>query len=199
MPRPKVHDEKLRLALLEAAGSLITAEGYAALSLRRLAADVGTSTSAVYSLFGGKPDLMRELHREAFKRFAAHLGDVRPSDDPVVDILRLGVAYRNSALDDPQFYMVMFGGLRPGIEMDKQSADEPAATFTPLLDAVTRAVDSEAFRRGDPAVIATALWAGLHGLVSLELGEFLPPQAGDPAAAFAELGTAMVDAWRSRA
>lgn len=165
--------------------------------MRRLAADVNTSTTAVYSLFGGKPGLLRELHREAFRRFSEHLSTVRPSDDPVTDILRLGVAYRESALDDPHFYAVMFGSLHSEIDIDEPSADEAGATFSPLLDAVTRAVDAGLFRQEDPAVIATALWAGLHGIVSLELGQFLPPQAGDPAEAFTVLGAAMVDLWRA--
>ena len=196
MSRPKIYDDNLKVALLDAAGSVITADGYTALSLRRLAADVGTSTTAVYALFGGKPGLMAELYREAFRRFGEHLRGIEPSDDPIHDIARLGVAYRASALDDPHLYQIMFGTRPAGFEPDDDSADDAAATFAPLLDAVTRAVDAGIFRREDPAVIATALWAGLHGLVSFELGSFMPPQAGDPATAFAVLGVAMVDTWR---
>ena len=197
MPRPKIHDDALRTTLIDAAGARITAEGYSALSLRRLAADVGTSTTAVYSLFGGKPGLLRELYREAFRRFGEHLNQVRPSDDPVDDIVRLGHAYRASALDDPHFYAVMFGPRHPSQEPDEQGAAEAAETFVPLLDAVRRAVDSGAFRPLDPALIATALWAGVHGLVSLELGQFLPPQAGAPADVFSTAIRAGVDAWRA--
>ncbi|MDQ4024771.1 MAG: TetR/AcrR family transcriptional regulator [Actinomycetota bacterium] len=197
MPRPKIHDDALRTTLIDAAGAKITAEGYSALSLRRLAADVGTSTTAVYSLFGGKPGLLRELYREAFRRFGEHLNQVRPSDDPVDDIVRLGHAYRASALDDPHLYAVMFGPRHPSQEPDEQGAAEAAETFVPLLDAVRRAVDSGAFRPLDPALIATALWAGVHGLVSLELGQFLPPQAGAPADVFSTAIRAGVDAWRT--
>lgn len=197
MPRPKIHDDALRTTLIDAAGATITAEGYSALSLRRLAADAGTSTTAVYSLFGGKPGLLRELYREAFRRFAEHLNQVRPSDDPVDDIVRLGHAYRASALDDPHLYAVMFGPRGPVQEPDEQVAAEAAETFNPLLDAVRRAVDSGAFRPLDPALIATALWAGVHGLVSLELGRFLPPQAGAPADVFETAVRTGVDAWRA--
>ena len=55
VPRPKVHDAALRARLLECAGATLSTRGLAALSLRTLAADVGTSTTAVYALFGGKP------------------------------------------------------------------------------------------------------------------------------------------------
>jgi AcrR family transcriptional regulator len=68
VPRPKVHDAALRLRLLECAGATLSTRGLAALSLRTLAADVGTSTTAVYALFGGKPGLLAALHAEAFAR-----------------------------------------------------------------------------------------------------------------------------------
>ena len=61
MARPKVHDEVLRGRLLERARTLLSSQGPAALSLRTLAADVGTSTTAVYALFGGKPGLLEAL------------------------------------------------------------------------------------------------------------------------------------------
>ena len=69
MPRPKLHDDALRIRLLDTAGAVLTAEGPDALSLRRLAAEAGTSNSVVYSLFGGKPGVLRALFVEAFPRF----------------------------------------------------------------------------------------------------------------------------------
>ena len=47
MARPKVHDEVLRGRLLDRARTLLSTDGPAALSLRTLARDCGTSTTAV--------------------------------------------------------------------------------------------------------------------------------------------------------
>ena len=52
MGRKKVHGEQVRFQLLERAGEIVSFEGEAGLSLRRLAGDTDTSTTAVYSLFG---------------------------------------------------------------------------------------------------------------------------------------------------
>ena len=76
MPRPKTHDDALRRRLLERAGELLSTEGPAAVSLRKIATDVNTSTTAVYSLFGGKPALLEALYDEAFHRFGTHLAAV---------------------------------------------------------------------------------------------------------------------------
>ena len=71
MARPKVHDEALRGRLLERARAVLSADGPAALSLRTLARDCETSTTAVYSLFGGKPGLLTALFDDAFRSLGA--------------------------------------------------------------------------------------------------------------------------------
>ncbi|HSL06376.1 MAG TPA: TetR-like C-terminal domain-containing protein [Pseudonocardiaceae bacterium] len=197
MPRPKLHDDALRVRLLDTAGALLTSEGPDALSLRRLAAAAGTSTSAVYALFGGKPGLMRALLLEAFSRFGEHLDTVAPSDDPLADILALGRAYRASATADPHLYAVMFGSLMPGFEPAPQDRAYAAATFTPVLDAVRRAIAAGLLRDEDPGLIATAMWANVHGLVLLELDGPIPPQARAPAEVFEAAIRANLDGWRT--
>ncbi|MGH3923626.1 MAG: TetR-like C-terminal domain-containing protein, partial [Pseudonocardiaceae bacterium] len=135
---------------------------------------------------------------EAFTRFGAHQNAVAPSDDPLADILALGRAYRVSATADPHLYAVMFGSLVHGFEPAPADWQHAAATFTPLLDAVRRAVAAGLLRDVDPGVIATALWANVHGLVSLELGCAIPPQAGAPAEVFEAAIRANLDGWRAR-
>ncbi|WP_028923782.1 TetR/AcrR family transcriptional regulator [Pseudonocardia acaciae] len=180
MARPKVHDEALRVRLLEQAVRTLSEEGPDALSLRKLAAQVGTSTTAVYSLFGGKPALLGAVYDEAFERFGRRLATIPPGDDPLADLAALGVVYRQSALADPHFYQVMFGPAGGSFTPGPESRTRAEATFRPLLDAVRRAIDAGVFRDEDPAVIAGSLWASVHGFVSLELRSLLPPTEDGP-------------------
>ncbi|MGQ0777089.1 MAG: TetR-like C-terminal domain-containing protein [Pseudonocardiales bacterium] len=46
-------------------------------------------------------------------------------------------------------------------------------------------------------LIATALWANVHGLVSLELGGAIPTQAGAPVEVFEAAIRANLDGWRA--
>ncbi|MGH3672271.1 MAG: TetR/AcrR family transcriptional regulator [Pseudonocardiaceae bacterium] len=196
MARPKLHDAALRIRLLDTAGTLLTTEGPDALSLRRLAAAAGTSTSAVYALFGGKPGILRGLFIEAFTRFAAHLDTVTPSDDPLADLLALGRAYRASALANPHLYAMMFSSPVPGFEPTPQDYAHAESTFAPLLDTVRRAVAAGALVSAEPGLIATALWANVHGLVSLELCCAMPAGAVPPAELFEMAIAASLDGWR---
>ena len=175
MPRPKTHDDALRVRLLDRAGELLSTQGASALSLRKLAADVDTSTTAVYSLFGGKPALVRELYVEAFDRLGSRLHAVTPTGDPLEDLVRLGIAYRDSALADPHLYAIMFGDAIPGFEPDEEAHALALAALAPLQDTVRAGVETGLFT-GPANSMTMACWAIVHGFVSLELTGALPPE-----------------------
>lgn len=196
MPRPKIYDETLRLTLLDRAGELLSAEGPHALSLRRLAAEAGTSTTAVYSLFGGKQELVQALFVEAFRRFQEALAAVPVTDDPLADLLGLGRAYRANALANPHLYAIMFGRPVPDFTPDESAEESAAETFQPLLATVQRAVEAGALRPDPPETIAHAAWALVHGLVSLELNAPTPPHDQSAAAIFESALRALVAGWR---
>jgi AcrR family transcriptional regulator len=191
--RPKIHDDALRANLLERAGALLSLEGPAGLSLRRLAADAGTSTTAVYSLFGGKPGLVREVYMEAFRRFGAQLTEVPVTGDALHDLAELGWAYRANALTNPHLYTVMFGRALPDFEPDDEVRAESGRAMQVLVDAVERAMAAAALGRDDPRRVAMTFWATVHGLVSLELDEHLPHRPGEQD--FGAAMTAIVRGW----
>ena len=177
MARARAHDEKLRARLLERAGELVTSGGPETLSLRRLARDCETSTTAVYALFGGKDGLLTALFDDAFRRLGDRLESVVPGSDALDDVVRTGVAYRDSALDDPHLFTLMFS--RPAALTEEAAARTVAGTaLGPLRAAIGRAVDERVLRSDtDPATASLALWTTVHGWVTLQLRGFLPPGA----------------------
>ncbi|WP_020668210.1 TetR/AcrR family transcriptional regulator [Amycolatopsis nigrescens] len=195
MPRPRTHDEALRLKLLDRAGELISAEGPKALSLRKLAADVGTSTTAVYSLFGSKPDLVTALYMEGFRRFQARMARLEPTGDPAEDLVRLGLTYRESALTDPQLYSVMFTKVVPGFEAGEEAKDLANSALAPLVHTVRAGIEAGVFADVPPEVIAVSSWGLVHGLVTLELNGNLPEDF-DVASSYESALRANASGWR---
>jgi AcrR family transcriptional regulator len=169
MARPKVHDEALRNRLLDRALERVCADGVPALRLRSLAAECGTSTTAVYSLFGGKAGLLTALFDEALRQFRAYLA-VTPGGDSLDDLVRLALAYRRGALAQPHLFEVVFDRNTPGLASD--------AALAPLREFVERAIEEDALRPDiDPSTASLVLWATVHGWVSLQLRGLLPPGA----------------------
>jgi AcrR family transcriptional regulator len=163
MARPVVHDDALRSRLLDLTAELVDREGAAQVTLREVAASAGTSTSAIYSLFGGKAQLLTAVVDGGFASFAQ-------SQQAAADggLQALGVAYREWALAHPALYRLMFGagGATSGIEATPDVAD---AAMVPLRDAIAAGQRAGELRVVPIEVAAYIVWGQVHGLVSLEL------------------------------
>lgn len=169
MARPRVHDEALAAVLLEEATRIVGREGPDALSLRRLTQVAGTSTSAIYSLYGSRDALLDSVYQGAISSFASATA-VTPSDDPLTDLRDMGLAFRQWALDNPQMYPVMFGDRHN--DTPEELLERTRSTVEPLLACVQRCIDAGQLK-GKPRQIVTQLWASVHGYVSLELDSLL--------------------------
>ena len=190
-----MHDDALRVRLLDEAGRLLSDEGPAALSMRRLAQLVGTSTTAVYSLFGSKSALVRAVFLEAFGRFGARLDAVPRTDDPLADLLNLAIAYRESARADPHLYAIMFGKVIPEFEPEPEDIEASLVTMKPLVDAVSTAAAQGLLVDAPVHTIVLALWSQAHGLVSLELAG-MPEEVGfDGGAHYQRIVAAALRGW----
>jgi AcrR family transcriptional regulator len=155
---------------VEEAARLIATEGPSALTLRRVAAAAGTSTMAIYTLFGGMPELRRAVRREGFARLAAHLETVEQSDDPVADLVLLGRAYYDNAITNAHLYRTMFMEQPLDPEADDLGWK---ATFDSLVTGVARCIESARFRPEDATAVATELWSIAHGVVTLQLASLM--------------------------
>jgi AcrR family transcriptional regulator len=137
--------------------------------VRRVARLAGTSTSAIYSLFGSKEELLRSLCREGSRELGAAMRAVPRTSDPVADVEAMGRAYRRWALSAPLTYQVLFGGALSELEFGEKDQAELRDGLTQLTGAVARCLDQRRYRMADPAHIAHVLWGLVHGLVGLEL------------------------------
>ena len=163
-------DTDVRRRLIEVAADILSEDGPAALSARRLARDAGTSTMAVYTHFGGMPALVRAVVAEGFARLYARVAEVEQTDDPLLDLIASSAAYRAHALADPHLFSVMFGSASLGeYRLTTEELEVGLAAFDQLAAIVARVMAAGAIRPGDPRAVAGQFWAALHGYVMIEL------------------------------
>ena len=114
---PRSPDPTVRARLVEVAADLLaTGED---VSLRRVAAEAGTSTMAVYTYFDGMPGLWLAVREQAFAHLAEQLDSLAPTEDPVADLVALGRAFADTALARPSLYTAMFDVRRSGQPRDR--------------------------------------------------------------------------------
>ncbi len=172
IPDPAERPLLQRDAIVAAARDLVSTRGLEALSLRRLAGNLGVTAPALYAHVADKNDLLRAIAEGEFDELASRFEAVHV-DDPVALIRAHGKAYLDYARENPALFRVMFlfppdlgdGATgRTGIEL-------PAATrvFTMASQAVTDAIDAGALVSDDPLLTVLAMWAGMHGVAQILL------------------------------
>ena len=168
--------QRVRDRILDAARELFAAEGYEAVTIRRVADAIEYTPPVIYQHFTDKRALLREICFEDFRTFARAFGSVTTQPDPIERLRRMGEAYVEFALTHPNHYRLMFMTSVPG-GLDKAHMD-PEGRGNPELDAYARlrALVDDAFHAGhfrpelqDPALIAHVLWQTVHGVVSMHI------------------------------
>jgi AcrR family transcriptional regulator len=115
MGRPREHDEHTATALLDAAERTVAERGVAALSLRVVAREAGTTTRAVYSLFGSKEQLLGALGARAMDILRVGIGDLRATGDARRDIVEAALVFRRFALKHPALFSIAFHRVDPAV------------------------------------------------------------------------------------
>lgn len=163
--------EAQRRLVLDTASRLLEVEGPEALTMRRIAGDLGCSTSVLYTMFGGKAGLAESLWREGFERLRAAMAAAEDGD-PLARLAAMGRIYRHTALANRSYYAVMFQRPIPGFQPSPEAYAESLRSLDLLTEVVAACMDAGVFRPGDAAHVAGVLWAAAHGAVSLELAGY---------------------------
>lgn len=146
--------------IVDTARALLEAEGAEALSMRRLADEIGIRAPSLYKHVRDKEELEAAIIAEGLADLAERFERAVSEDDPLAAFAR---AYRAFAREHPHLYRLMTE--RP-LPRDRLPAGLEERAGRPVVDAVG----------GDEAT-GRALWAFAHGMTILELNDRFPPGA----------------------
>jgi AcrR family transcriptional regulator len=165
--------ESFRERLCDVAMETFAEEGYAAVTLRGLAEKLGCSHATPYRYFADKQEIFAAVCALGFDRFADALErGARGVDDPEERLRALGRAYFRFATTQPHAYRIMFELREAGDAAHPRYKVKEIRSWQAILQAVELAVQAGVLA-GDPDTVAHQMWAGMHGLVSLQLADKL--------------------------
>jgi AcrR family transcriptional regulator len=168
---------ELRAKILDAARALFVSDGYEAVTMRKIADKIEYSPTAIYIHFHDKAALLKELVADDFAKLAAQFQKIGRVPDPVERLTRSGRAYIEFGLTHPNHYLLMFT-IAPPVEYDgsrhaEVKGDPQRDAYAFMRDTVAQAIGEGRFRPEltDVELVAQTLWAGVHGVVSLCIGQ----------------------------
>lgn len=171
----------MRRRLLEAAARLVATGGADALTTRKVAAEAGTSTMAVYTQFGSMEALVGGVVEEGFARLEQRLVARPDTDDPLADVAARTAAYVAHARENDALTRVMFGAATLGryrpvtpeqLEVGRRE------TLDRVGDALARAVASGRIRDAGGTALVFRWWVLAHGYAVLEGAGYVAPDRG---------------------
>lgn len=167
--KPKGEGHARRAEILAAAEKIFVEVGYEGATIRKIADEVGLSSTALYMHFSEKSEILHEICRSAFERLKEANADVIAADvAPEVRLRRLIEAYVEFGFANPNAYRLIYltrpTEAREGAE---SAAQMMGAELYRSFEAVVAAVEAEGRLNGDVRASAQALWAAAHGIVSL--------------------------------
>jgi AcrR family transcriptional regulator len=160
--------ENLRQEIMDAAREMFVAEGYANVSMRKIADKIGYSATTIYLYFKDKNDLLHQICEQTFARLAQNIKAINLLSDNPLEKLRSGLReYIHFGLKHPSQYEIVFITPLPvNVESDFEASNGRIA-FDTLRTVITECIAANLLKQTDVELISQTLWAGIHGVTSL--------------------------------
>jgi AcrR family transcriptional regulator len=160
-----------RQLIVDTARQVAEAEGWDAVTTRRLSTEIEYSQPVLYKHFSGMDQVAAAVAVDGFAELAGLLRTARTgAKTPSDGLSRMARAYLDFARDNPAVYDAMFTGRTTLRFAEPESPPELVAAFDELREAVSATVNE-----ADADTLTEVFWAALHGLVSLSRGGRLRP------------------------
>ena len=161
--------DEVRSSILSTAWQIVTAEGWQALSIRKIADAIEYSVPVIYDHFANKENILIEFARDGFRLLSRRMELARNKHiDPSAQIRAMADAYWNFAFRNKEYYQVMFG---LGIPCSDLEACIPEKiTFRELLlDPIQKVLDKNKRSEVSACMKGHTFWSVMHGLISIKM------------------------------
>ena len=212
-PSKKQQIPNLQEVIKETAWNQIAEFGAPALSLRAIARALNITAPAIYNYFPDRDALVTALIIDAYTSFGDFqlaARDAIPADQLIERLKAIGEMYRQWARTYPQRYQLIFGTPLPGyqaplMEVLPSGARSLSALVSVIDDLrIANKLQSQDYPKIQPGYepqfevwkgfagnydilslsVSMIIWSRVHGLVSLEISNNMPPFGVDGSALY---------------
>lgn len=171
--KPKGEGHERRAEILAAAERIFVEHGYEGATIRKIADEVGLSSTALYMHFSEKGEILQEICQQAFEALMEAnqviIAETRSPEQRMREMMR---AYVEFGFANPNAYRLVYMTrpieLREGAQSAaREMGVELFRTFEDVIDEL----EAAGRLRYDAKTTAQAVWAGGHGAVSLMISK----------------------------
>lgn len=168
--RKEKQKAELKQQILDASAKLFIEQGYEGVSIRKIADIIEYSPTTVYLYFKDKNEILFDLHEIGFRKYAEANHNLLEIKNPLLRLHKMGENYLRFAIDNPEYYDLMF--LLPApMEFIEQCVNDNWSggdrALAALKDVLQECMDRGIIEKADLNTVAMGVWGMVHGLVTL--------------------------------
>jgi AcrR family transcriptional regulator len=169
--RKEKHKEDLRGKILQSARELFMDRGFEHTSIRNIAEKIDYSPTTIYLYFKDKDAVFYALHQEGFTLLNQYFKSLGLVSDPFERLKAISKAYIQFAIENGEYYDLMFIVRSPmnSIDKDRTEWKEGDSAFKFVVETIQQCIDKGYFKGMHTEILAFTVWAMVHGIVSLEI------------------------------
>jgi AcrR family transcriptional regulator len=158
-----------RAEILEAAERIFVAEGYEGATIRKIADEVGVSSTALYMHFQDKGCILLEICERTLRLLYERNSEIAAKPlDPVVRVKMMLEAYMRWGMEHPNAYQLVYSGRpQPAGPWPEEARDLSTQCYESFCGVVREIGAAGRLRAGTADSAAQALWMSCHGVVAL--------------------------------
>ena len=161
-----------RAEILRAAETIFVRDGHAGATIRKIADEVGVSSTALYMHFRDKDQILKEICETAIATMLANNTEIsRRPIDAVSRVRMMLQAYMDFGLENPNAYRLVFCEAVDEAVAGRSdlTVDLGAQTYERFKGVVAELAQEGRLRYGDTDTATQMLWMACHGLVALRI------------------------------
>ena len=161
--------EDTRKSILSAALQIVKQEGWAALSMRKIADVIEYTAPIIYEYFPNKEGILLELTKQGYIQLGIKVKAARDSKEDAEEQLEaMWLAYWDFAFEEKEFYQLMYGVQVNCCELYTKM---PEAEYTTDLfyDAIEKLLTKLPISEDASCLKYYTFWSLIHGLISINL------------------------------
>jgi AcrR family transcriptional regulator len=157
----------VRSSILQAAWLLVKKDGWQALSIRKIADAIEYSTPVIYDHFEKKEAILYEFAKEGFLLLSKKVQAAKKKyTDPSERLEAMANAYWSFAVNNEEYYQLMYGLGMPSYEVENGTTDCECYDSL-LLETIQEIIDKSGKQKVDATLKYYTLWSILHGLIAI--------------------------------
>jgi AcrR family transcriptional regulator len=167
MARRSEHtQEQIREMVLEAAENIIIEDGFKALTVRKIAMEIGYTVGSIYMVFENMDDLIMHVKGQTLDELAELMRNIKPQAKIETHIHKLAETYLDFAHQHFNRWQMIFNA-HQDVPIPEWYQDKIQSVFKIVDEVFSQLMPNDSPEQ--VRLAARALWCGVHGVCELSL------------------------------